>query len=28
MELNEEQLEFIAGGGTWPKSSLPTLPTG
>ncbi len=27
IELNEEQLEFIAGGGAWPTTVLPTLPT-
>ncbi|WP_298511869.1 NHLP leader peptide family RiPP precursor [uncultured Kordia sp.] len=27
IELNEEQLEFIAGGGAWPSAVRPTLPT-
>ncbi len=27
IELNEEQLEFIAGGGSWPSTVPPTLPT-
>lgn len=27
VELTEEQLEFIAGGGSWPTTVPPTLPT-